>query len=302
MPAAGASAATVVNGNFETGTLAGWQTYSSAEVGSWFAYSGTTGPISGEPALPPPSGNFAAISDQVGESNPILYQDIALEPLHTHSLALTLYYTSNAEIFVPEPNRLDISDENQQLRVDVIKPTAPIESLQPGDILATVFANRNGDPQVLQPTRFTADLTPFAGQTVRLRIANAVTKAHFLAGLDDVSITTPPPPLPPNDITRGKLTLNRKKGTGKLTINVPAAGSLQAADSRKAKKRIRDKALNPTAAAAVKVPLVPTKAGMKALDAKGKLKVKVKVTFRPTGGTANTETFTVTLKKNLPKG
>lgn len=57
--------------------------------------------------------------------------------------------------------------------------------------------------------------------------------------------------------------------------------------------------LNPTATGTVKVPLVPTKAGKKVLDAKGKLKVKVKATFTPTGGLPNTETFTVVLKKKL---
>jgi hypothetical protein len=298
-----AHAATVVNGNFETGTLAGWQTYSSTAAGNWFAYSGSKGPISEEPLLGPPSGNFAATSDEVGESNPILYQDVALEPLHTHRLGLTLYYVSQAPIFAPEPNRLSITGDNQQLRVDVVKPTAPIESLQPEDVLTTIFANKNGDPQTLLATRFSADLTPFAGQTVRLRIANAVTDDHFNSGLDDVSITSTPPPLPPSNlISRGKLALNKKRGTAKLAINVPGPGTLTAVAKGKGKaKRLRNANLTVGAAGTVKVPLNPNGVGKKVLNEKGKLKARIDVTFTPTGGTANTQTYEVTLKKNLPK-
>jgi hypothetical protein len=44
----GATAATVVNGDFETGTLAGWQLQNNPsgelESGSWYAYSGTSSP------------------------------------------------------------------------------------------------------------------------------------------------------------------------------------------------------------------------------------------------------------------
>ena len=299
----GASAATVVNGDFETGNLTGWQQFNQFGANEWFTYDKEE--AEAESFFPPPFGNFAAVDTQGNPDLGILYQDIALEPAYTHHLAMTLYYISNAPITVPDPPTLDITGEdNQQVRVDVIKPTAPIASVNPADILVTLFANKNGDSVSLTPTLLTADLTPFGGQTVRLRIANAVNRNIFNTGLDGVSITsTPPPPPPPpvNDIARGKLTLNKKKGTGKLTINVPGPGSLKSVDARKAKKRVKGKVLNPAAAGVVKVPLLPTKAGQKALGAKGRLKVKLKVTFTPAGGVPNTETFTVTLKKNLPK-
>ena len=71
-----------------------------------------------------------------------------------------------------------------------MKPTAPIESLNPADILTTVFANKAGDPQSMAPTALQADLSPFAGQTVRLRIANAVNDSVFNAAVDAVSIAS----------------------------------------------------------------------------------------------------------------
>ena len=56
------------------------------------------------------------------------------------------------------------------------------------------------------PTQLSADLTPFAGQTVRLRIANAVNDGVFNTGVDAVSITSTPPN---NVFTMGKLKLNK---------------------------------------------------------------------------------------------
>lgn len=303
---AGAGAATVVNGDFETGSLSGWQVYSSTNAGSWFAYSGTGTPLPEEGMMevhsffPPPQGTFAAVTDEVEQSNPILYQDVALEPLWSHQLSLTLYYHSYGPIIVPEPNTLAVNgaaEDNQQVRVDVMRPGTPIESLNPADILATAFASKTGDSEVMLPTQLTADLTPFAGQTVRLRIANAVQDNYFNVGLDAVSITSTPPS---NAITRGKLSLNKKKGTAKLAINVPGPGTLVAVGKGKSKK-VKRATLTATGAGKVQLPLKPNRAGKKILNAKGKLKTGIAVTFTPTGGLAATTDYKVTLKKTLKK-
>jgi hypothetical protein len=298
---ASAGAATVINGDFETGTLAGWQQFNQTGAGEWFAESREEAELEG--FFPPPSGNFAAADFQMGEDLSVLFQDVPLEPGFTHHLALTLYYESTREITVPVPNTLSLDVDNQQLRVDVMRPSAPINSVNPSDILTTVFANNNGDLEAMPPTQLTADLSPFAGQTVRLRIANAVTLEPFHSGLDAVSITSAPlPSLPPpsNAIVRGKLTLSKKKGTGKLAINVPGPGILTAVAKGKT-KRIRNANLTVTGAGTVKVPLNPNGAGKKVLNNKGKLKAQIGVTFTPTGGSANTQTYKVTLKKTLPK-
>jgi hypothetical protein len=301
---AGAGAATVVNGDFETGNLSGWQVFSSSDRGNWFVYSGTFTPFDEEkeePFIAPPQGNFAAVTDESNPDTPILSQEIALEPFWTHQLTMTVYYRSFEPIAVPSPNTLasdgSSGQENQQLRIDVMRPGTPIESLNPADILTTVFANKIGDPQLMFPTQFIADLTPFAGQIVRLRIANAVQEEIFNTGIDAVSITSTPPS---NAITRGKLTLNKSNGTGKLAINVPGPGTLVAVGKAKTKK-VRRASITAAAAGTVKLPLKPTGAGKKALDANGKLKTRVDVTFTPTGGLAATQTYKVTLKKNLKK-
>jgi len=307
---ASAGAATVANGDFETGSLSGWQVSNSKpSCGSWFTYSGVTSPLSGHNIFSPPQGTWAAISDEHCADTAILYQDIALEPSWTHQLSMDVYYHSEAPIFVPSPNTLsseegpiviieegeEIPPVNQQMRVDVMKPSAPIDSVNPSDILTTVFANKNGDSQTLVPTPFSVDLTPFAGQTVRLRAAVAAGDYYFNGGVDAVSLTSTPPS---NAISRGKLTLNKKKGTGRLKINVPGAGTLNVVGKGK-KKLVKVRNLTSAGPAVLNVPLNPTAKGLKVLEAKGKLKVQLQVTFTPTNGLPGNQTYKVTLKKTL---
>jgi hypothetical protein len=138
---------------------------------------------------------------------------------------------------------------------------------------------------------------------VRLRIAVAIQDNLFNSGVDAVSITTPsqPPSVSPsNEFKRGKLTLNKKKGTGSLAVVVPGGGTLTVVGKGKP-KRIKRATLSVPAGGTVKVPLKPTAAGRKALKAKGKLKTRIDVTFTPTGGTAATQTYKVTLKKKPGK-
>ncbi len=71
-----------------------------------------------------------------------------------------------------------------------MKPSAPLTSIDPADILLAVFRTATGDPPVLLPTMKTADLTPFAGQTVRLRFAEVANQGFFNASTDAVSIAS----------------------------------------------------------------------------------------------------------------
>jgi hypothetical protein len=295
-------AATVVDGDFETGSLSGWTVVNDppapAETGNWYAYSGTKLAAPFEPTVPaPPTGAFAAITSQDGPGTHVLYQDIALEPYYSHQLSLIAYYRSNIPPTSPTPNSLitggEFGPDNQQYRIDVIKPTADIYSLEAGDILATVFATKTGDPAELGATSFSADLSPFAGQTIRLRLAEADNRGNFFAGVDAVTITSAPPP---NLFSLGKPALNRKNGTAKLPITVPGAGTLTIADVKKTKTRVKAKAVAATAAGTLNLPVKPTKFARKTLKAKGKLKLQVAVTFTPTGGFAAAVTRKLTLK------
>jgi hypothetical protein len=101
IPTAAAQAATITNGDFETGNLSGWTVNSTTSQanGYWFAYTGTVAPLTGGPLnstiAAPPEGNYAAVSDQINPGRRILYQDVALEQLPpggSHELNLWAYY------------------------------------------------------------------------------------------------------------------------------------------------------------------------------------------------------------------
>ena len=72
-----AGAATVANGGFESGDLAGW-TVSNLGSGDWFNYTGTLAPLSGTAIAAPLQGTRAATSAQTAPGSHILYQDVAL--------------------------------------------------------------------------------------------------------------------------------------------------------------------------------------------------------------------------------
>ena len=185
------SAATVVNGGFETGTFSGWTVVDqpgSFPDSSWFVYSGTTTPVSFSTIAAPPQGTFAATSDQNGAGSHVLFQDIALEAGFRHVLSFDLYYNNQNGAFFT-PSTLDFNEfPNQQYRVDVLRAGADPFSVASGDVLATVFQTQVGDPATLAPTRITFDLSAFAGMTVRLRFAEVDNQFFFNASVDDVAI------------------------------------------------------------------------------------------------------------------
>lgn len=182
-----ASAATISNGGFES-DFTGW-TKSTQGSGDWYVYSGTTAP-SGQAVAAPPQGTKAATTDQSGAGSHVLYQDVALEASARHTLTFKLYHHNSASSFV-SPNTLDHAGAaNQQYRIDVMSPAAPIRSVAAADVLATVFKTKPGDPATLAPTTISFDLTPFAGQIVRLRFAEADNQLFFAASVDDVAIDT----------------------------------------------------------------------------------------------------------------
>jgi hypothetical protein len=183
------SAATIVNGGFETGSFTGWTVVNQAGgSGDWFVYTGTSTPLNGLPVAAPPEGTHAAVTDQFGPGSHVLYQDVVLESGFSHTLSLVVYYENLAGFFAT-PSTLDFNAfPNQQYRIDVLRATADPASTAPGDVLATVFQTREGDPASLAPTTMSFDLTPFAGMTVRIRFAEVDNQLFFNASVDNVAI------------------------------------------------------------------------------------------------------------------
>jgi DNA-binding beta-propeller fold protein YncE len=108
----------------------------------------------------------------------------------------------------------------------------------------------------------------------------------------------------PNAFTIGKPKLNRKRGTAKLPVSVPGAGTLTLGGKGVMPQRTVRRAAgaaNKAVAGAGTVNLLVKAKGKtkKTLNKKGKVKVKPKITFTPTGGSPNAQTKTIKLKKKL---
>jgi hypothetical protein len=189
------------NGGFETGDLTGWAVESFG-AGDWFVYEeGTTPPDPSmsdpDPAFnvpDPPEGQYAAVTDMDYKGVHFLYRDIEVTgPWVLH--ATVLYENHGARILDP-PNFGTFIGEvwsggsysNQQFRIDLIDPGAEIHSLEADDVLATVFRTRAGDPPALGPTAVTMDLSPWEGQTIRLRATQIDNAGPMRAGIDDVRL------------------------------------------------------------------------------------------------------------------
>ena len=183
----------VVIENFESGTLAGWSLTVTGN-GGWFIYTkGATppDPSKSDPNAPfnvpdPPQGKFAAVSDMNGPGTRILSRDITLDGRYV--LHLTLFYVNGANDFVSAKTLSHDAEDNQQFRIDLVKTSAPVDSLADGDVLANVFHTSPGDPRQRSPGDVSFDLSRWQGQTVRLRLASADNHGPLRVGVDDIRL------------------------------------------------------------------------------------------------------------------
>jgi hypothetical protein len=183
-----AYAAPLTNGGFETGTLAGWTNVSAGGNTGYVVYTGTP-TIDGHTLAAPPEGSNAVVSTQSTPGSGILYQDITLPASGAITISMYVYY----QAFGSMASLADLSfggAANEQFRVDVMNPAAPVASLAGGDVLVNVFKTNPGDPTSLGSTLESADLSALAGQTVRLRVAEADNQGTLQGSVDAISITS----------------------------------------------------------------------------------------------------------------
>ena len=162
---------------------------------SWFVYEDGKSPPDpphSDPNVPfdvpdPPQGKFAAVTDMDGPGTRILYRDLELDDAYT--LSLTVFYVNGAGTFSsPDTLHHQTGEANQQYRIDPVDVSAPIDSLAEGDVLANIFHTLPGYPKRLEPTAVTFDLSPWKGQTVRIRLATTDNQGPLRAGVDDIRL------------------------------------------------------------------------------------------------------------------
>jgi hypothetical protein len=105
---------------------------------------------------------------------------------------------------------------------------------------------------------------------------------------------------PSNQFSFGKVKLNKRKGTATLPATVPGAGSLTLAGKgvkpQRPTRAARGRAAKTVnAAGIVKLKITPKGKTRKKLNRRGKAKVKLTITFTPTGGSPNAKGKTIKL-------
>lgn len=111
------------------------------------------------------------------------------------------------------------------------------------------------------------------------------------ASLSGTGAASPPPP-PSNSFSFGKLKTNTKQGTATQFVSVPGPGALvmSGKDVKKVQKA-------PSFQGEVNLSIVSSGQSKSQLNKKGSVKVKITVSFTPTGGVSKTQNKTVKLVK-----
>ena len=178
--------------DFESGVLNDWQTV-GAGSGGWFVYSNgqkSPDPTRSDPSVPfdlpdPPQGKFAAVTETNGPGTRILYRDVKLDG--RFRLHLSVFYAGLGGFSSPQTLAHD-EPANRQFRIDVVAPSAPIDSVAPHDVLVNIFKTSAGDPDRREPKSVSADLSRWAGETVRVRLAGTDNLGPLRAGVDDIRL------------------------------------------------------------------------------------------------------------------
>ena len=177
--------------DFESGALTGWQAVGSGH-GGWFVYNDgqkAPDPARSDPNFPfllpdPPQGRFAAVTDTNGPGTRILFRDVRLDGRLT--LRLTVFYAGSPALSSPRTLAWDAPQANQQFRIDLLDPSAPIDSVASGDVLVNVFRTSPDDEVARPPTRVKVDVSRWAGKVVRLRLAATENRGPMRVGVDDI--------------------------------------------------------------------------------------------------------------------
>ena len=209
----------------EQGNLDGWINYRPGDTvrtgaGAFVVQTGGTSPLS-DTTVPVPSGKFQAMLDQQnlqpfsGNTNPnatttysgshALYQDIFIPtsaPGTTTSalLSFTLYLNSaSAWSDANTTPQLDYRTSsggavlaNQQVRVDIMSTSGDILGTTSvsagGNVLQNVYQTLSADPTTATIVKNNINLSAFAGQTIRLRIATTNNQGKLIVGVDNVRL------------------------------------------------------------------------------------------------------------------
>ncbi|NEQ51333.1 MAG: hypothetical protein F6K11_14530 [Leptolyngbya sp. SIO3F4] len=189
-----ARAASITNGGFNA-DLSGWTIVEQPGAsGSWFSTEGGFSALGSQPIIAPSEGTRYVHSAQTGPTSQVLFQDIVLEADTEHLLSFDWYAQDWSNRF-SDAGTLDFTGaDNQHLRVDLVSTDfsdwfGPDSS---NGLLSNILAPVAQISPVDSWNSLDFDLTPWAGQSVRLAFRQVDNQLFFNAGVDDVSILSTP--------------------------------------------------------------------------------------------------------------
>jgi len=174
-------------------------------------------------------------------------------------------------------------------------PVTPISSASPQGPVATSLPIKAGDFVGLNASAGQSPLIDTAGNTT-LYWNPQLGDGQTLPGTAGVRIVAVQAVVEPSSkVTFGTIKPNKKRGSAKVTVNVPNGGTLAYSGSGVSVAG----ATSLVVGASIQVTVQAKGKSKKKLDQKGKVKLKLAVTFTPKFGSAATATTKVKLQKKL---
>ena len=188
----------ITNGDFETGSLAGWTVTNVATGDFLFDTPGTTTPLSAHATLATAANGIGyAVSDQSGPGVHALSQLFTVAP-GASSVILSFDMFANDWDSGPicGPGLTISAGVVQCARVDILSSAAGLLDTGAG-VLANYFLGVDGGPDPHGFTSYLFDITALVGGggTFRLRFAEADNQGFFNLGVDNVSVRAVPEPV-----------------------------------------------------------------------------------------------------------
>jgi outer membrane autotransporter protein len=183
--------ANLVNGNFEDG-LTGWTT----TISGGNSVSIATGDIMLAPGqtLASPTADQYAYTSQNSPGYSLLSQAFTVQS-GVNNVFFDISIRNSSPTF-NTPAQADTLNYatgiNQQARFEILKPGTSITSVDPADIITTIYQTQAGDTQVqdwtTQQADITAALADYVGQDVIFRFSQIINVATFTLAIDNVSV------------------------------------------------------------------------------------------------------------------
>jgi PEP-CTERM motif len=196
----------LTNGNFETGTLAGWAvTDQAGGTGSWFnSVPSTATPISGNATASNLfGGSFYAVSDQTGPGAHALTQSFVVAPGATSVfLSFQMFVNNWNPTTIIDPVGLDFTvSPNQHGRVDLLTAGATAFDTGAG-VLSNIYIGADTGELPHPWLDYLYDITALVGGggTFQIRFAEVDNQLFFNMGVDNVSIVADFAQVPEPDV------------------------------------------------------------------------------------------------------